>query len=111
MKGKAVVLGMAILLSGFVGSVFAEEQVIEEKIVKNCPICGPEEKMMGKDDISYEYEGKTYHFCSQDCLKAFKEDPAKFVKKMDEVMSEGLREDHDPKSHSGHEDHDGHDHK
>ncbi len=111
MKGKAVVLGMAILLSGFAGSVFAEEQTTEENVVKICPICGPEEKMMGKDDISYEYEGKTYHFCSQDCLKAFEEDPAKFVKKMDEAMSEGSHEDHDHKNHSDHKDHEGHDHK
>ena len=97
MNKKVLVLGMAILLSGFVGSVFAEKQTTEEKVVKICPICGPEEKMMGKDDISSEYKGKTYHFCSQECLKAFQEDPAKFAKKMDEAM--------------GGESHAGHDHK
>jgi Cu+-exporting ATPase len=109
MKSKAMVLGMAILFSGLVGSVFADEQIKEENVVRICPICGPEEKMMGKDDISYEYEGKTYHFCSQDCLKSFKDDPAKFVKKMDDAMNEESHEDHE--SHSDHEGHDDHGHK
>ncbi len=111
MNKRVLVLSMAILFSGFSGFVFANEQAKDENVVKVCPICGPEEKMMGKDDISYEYEGKTYHFCSQDCLKAFKEDPTKFAEKMDEGMSGRSLEDHDHKSHSGHEGHDNHDHK
>lgn len=111
MKVKVLVLGMAILLSGFAGSVFAEEQTTEENVVSICPICGPEEKMMGKDDISYEYEGKTYHFCSQDCLKTFQESPEKFIQKKAEVMDKKSHEGHDHKSHEeqkNHEDHENH---
>lgn len=109
MKARIIVFSMAILLSCFTSFSFAEEQKKSDMVIKICPICGPEEKMMGKDDISYEYEGKTYHFCSQDCLKTFKEDPAKFAQKMDEAMSEGSHEDHS--DHESHDNHDGHDHK
>ncbi len=111
MKKRVMVLSMAILLFSSISFVFAEEQVSNKDVVKICPICDPEEKMMGKDDISYEYEGKTYHFCSQDCLKAFKENPEKFAKKMDEDMNVESHEGHDHKDHSDHKDHDGHDHK
>src|SRR5688500_11745816 len=29
---------------------------------------------------SYEYEGRTYYFCSSHCLNEFREDPERFVK-------------------------------
>ena len=44
------------------------------------PVCGMEvrqEDAFGRA----EYEGKTYHFCSESCLKAFQADPAKYVGK------------------------------
>ncbi len=97
MKKKAIVFSMAILLFSSISFVFAQEQVSNENVVKICPICGPEANMMGKDDIAFEYEGKTYHFCSQDCLKAFKKDPEKFAKKMDEGMNVESHEGHDHK--------------
>lgn len=28
---------------------------------------------------STEYEGTTYHFCSEDCYRTFSEDPAQYV--------------------------------
>ena len=28
---------------------------------------------------STEFEGTTYHFCSEDCYRTFTEDPAQFV--------------------------------
>lgn len=40
------------------------------------PVCG---MTVGKDSISYEYQGKTYHFCSDHCLATFKENPQKFA--------------------------------
>ena len=54
MKKRAMVLGMAILLFSSISFVFAEDQVSNEDVVKICPICGPEEKMKGKDDINFE---------------------------------------------------------
>lgn len=43
------------------------------------PVCG-----MQIDEKSatgtFEYEGKTYYFCSANCRDAFKKDPGKYVK-------------------------------
>lgn len=100
------------LKKGTSESVDESQQIKSEDMAKVCPVCGPEEGMAGKDDITYEYEGQTYYFCSPDCLKAFKEDPETFIKKMDgKGMNEESHEGHDHKSHSDHEDHEGHDHK
>ena len=30
---------------------------------------------------SYDYKGKTYHFCSSDCRDRFRESPENFVKR------------------------------
>jgi Cu+-exporting ATPase len=31
--------------------------------------------------VSFEYQGKTYHFCSKGCLQKFREEPERFLKK------------------------------
>ena len=41
-----------------------------------CPISG--DKVSPK--VSYEYKGKTYHFCCAGCINKFKKDPEKYTK-------------------------------
>jgi YHS domain-containing protein len=41
-----------------------------------CPVTGEE----ADPEITYEYEGTTYSFCCNHCLKKFKADPAKYIK-------------------------------
>jgi len=57
------------------------------------PVCGKEVargKILEIDEdkiraeVTYEYKGKTYFFCSNECLEKFKKNPEKYVKK-DEV--------------------------
>ncbi len=31
--------------------------------------------------IKYEYNGKIYYFCSEECLEAFKENPERYTEK------------------------------
>jgi len=79
-------------------AVVAEEGAAEEA-PKFCPICGPG-MMLSDPEFVYEYEGKTYGFCSLACLNAFKNDPEKFVP------------EHDHEAHAhGQGDHEGHDHE
>jgi YHS domain-containing protein len=43
------------------------------------PVCG----MVVKEETakgSYDYKGKKYYFCSNECLEAFKKDPEKYTK-------------------------------
>lgn len=44
------------------------------------PVCG----MIVKEDSAkgtFEYNGKTYYFCSEFCLEEFKKNPEKYLKK------------------------------
>lgn len=42
------------------------------------PVCGASVTPM-TSTTSTEYDGTTYHFCSEDCYHTFSEDPAMFV--------------------------------
>ena len=42
-------------------------------------VCGME--VDEKGTVKTEYEGETYHFCSQSCKQTFEESPEKFIKK------------------------------
>jgi P-type Cu+ transporter len=43
------------------------------------PVCGMD---VGTDtEFTYDYEGQTYYFCSQDCLDSFKSDPLMYLEK------------------------------
>lgn len=86
MKSKIIGLGLAfVLFNG--GYSFAEEAATKAttqeenggKIAhKYCPVCGPEAETEGLS-VSYKYKGKKYSFCSIDCVKAFKENPEKYL--------------------------------
>jgi len=43
----------------------------------SCPVLGT--TMPKKDMIKYDYKGKTYYFCCQDCVTKFKANPQKYI--------------------------------
>lgn len=51
---------------------------------KICPVSG--EKIDEKLKATYEYEGKIYNFCCAMCIDAFKNDPQKYIKKVEEEL-------------------------
>ncbi len=40
------------------------------------PVCG----MMGREELSYEYAGRTFYFCSALCRKKFVKSPETYIK-------------------------------
>jgi len=50
--------------------------------LKTCIVSGEKLGEMGKP-IVYVSEGREFKFCCKDCIKDFKKDPAKFVKKLE----------------------------
>jgi len=44
------------------------------------PVCGMEIKDISKAE-KFEYNGKTYYFCSALCMVQFQNDPEKYIKK------------------------------
>jgi len=64
-----------------------KESVLEEAVNvgnKTCPVTG--EKIDEKTMAAHEYEGKIYNFCCPDCIKEFKKDPEKYIKKVNEEL-------------------------
>jgi YHS domain-containing protein len=38
--------------------------------------------------LTYEYQGKTIGFCCEDCIKAFKKNPEKYLKKLEKQQKQ-----------------------
>ena len=43
------------------------------------PVCGME-LMPGNEEAEFQYQGKTYRFCSRECRDLFAANPAEYVK-------------------------------
>src|SRR5882724_633598 len=52
--------------------------------LKTCVVSGEKLGEMGKPYV-FTHEGREVQLCCKDCLKDFKKDPAKFVKKIEEA--------------------------
>lgn len=85
---KRIICLSIIGLFVFGGLKFTLAQNTEEKVQavdvgnKICPVSG--EKIDEK--ITYEYQGKIYHFCCLQCIEDFKKDPEKYIKKVEEEL-------------------------
>lgn len=49
-----------------------------------CPVTG--EKIDEETKATYEYKGKIYNFCCAMCIEEFKNDPEKYIKKVEEEL-------------------------
>jgi 3-hydroxybutyryl-CoA dehydratase len=43
------------------------------------PVCGTELKLR-KEQAEFQYQGKTYRFCSRECRDLFADNPTEYVK-------------------------------
>ncbi len=77
-------IGIALLAGPL--STFAADQKAKAKLkpypLKTCVVT--DEKLGGMGDAYvFEYEGREIKLCCKGCLKDFKKDPAKYVKKLE----------------------------
>ena len=79
---KSLVVG--VLLTGVLLplAALAEDAKADTYPLKTCVVSGEKLGEMGKPYI-YTYEGREIRFCCKGCVKDFKADPAKFLKKLD----------------------------
>jgi YHS domain-containing protein len=54
--------------------------------LKTCVVSGEKLGEMGKP-VVYEYKGREIKFCCKDCIKDFKKNPDKYIKKLDQAES------------------------
>jgi YHS domain-containing protein len=94
MKTLKVLLAAALMatLLAPLASVAADKKAEKLKPypLKTCIISGDKLGEMG-DPFVYAYEGREIKFCCKGCLKDFKKDPAKYVKKIDEEAAKAKK--------------------
>jgi hypothetical protein len=79
-------LSAAVVALPFVGS--AEEKKAEKAKpypLKTCVVSGEDLDSMG-EPYSFKHEGRDVKLCCKSCLKDFKKDPAKYLKKLDSAQ-------------------------
>jgi YHS domain-containing protein len=79
----AGVLLAAFCAAPFVGLADDAKPKLKPYPLKTCIISGDKLGEMG-DPYVYEYKGREIKFCCKSCVKDFKKDPEKYLKKIDE---------------------------
>jgi YHS domain-containing protein len=104
---RVMMVFVFLLFLGGPGVAFAEDDqsgpVVsdeEGEAPAYCPVCGPEED----DELPflYKYNGKRYRFCSLECMRAFRSDPAAYAGTEDGASSAA---GHEGYTHHDHKDH------
>lgn len=75
---KSIVLVVFVFFSLMILSAGIAQQKADEKVV--CAVSG-DTMLKSQAKGSYEYEGKTYYFCCENCKDKFVKDPAKYIGK------------------------------
>jgi YHS domain-containing protein len=68
----------------------ASEAKLKPYTLKICIVSGEKLGEMG-DAFGFKYEGREIKFCCQGCVKDFKKDPAKYVKKIEEAEAKARK--------------------
>jgi len=81
----AGILAVTILTTPFVG-LGADKKADKPKpyTLKTCPVSEQKLGEMGKP-VVYVHEGREVKFCCKDCIKDFKKDTAKYIKKIEQA--------------------------
>ena len=82
-------MAAAAVLAGFLVAPFTSGAADEKKAekakpytLKTCPVSDEKLGEMGAPYV-FTHEGREVKLCCKSCLKDFKKDPAKYIKKMD----------------------------
>ena len=85
MKLRIASTALAIALTAALGTVRAEEKPAAKPYpLTTCVVSGEKLGSMGKP-FSYDHEGREIRFCCKNCVKDFKKEPAKYLKKLDDA--------------------------
>ena len=77
MRRSAVAIALIVVLAATSMTVWAQAKKAPEKAKD--PVCGI---MVDKDpNLSTEYKGERYYFCSKADMEKFKKEPEKYAKK------------------------------
>jgi len=81
----------AILLTASVGRAADNtSEKLKPYPLESCVVSGEKLGEMGKPFV-YQYEGREIKFCCKNCLKDFKKDTAKYIKKIEEAEAKAKK--------------------
>jgi YHS domain-containing protein len=85
-------LTLAVLLATALSAVAADNKDAKQKPypLDKCVVSDEKLGEMGKPYV-FKYEGREVQLCCKSCLKDFKKDPAKYVKKIDEAEAKAKK--------------------
>jgi YHS domain-containing protein len=90
----SILAGPLAAMAGDASDTKAAEQKTNSKLkpytLKTCIVSGDKLGEMGEPYV-YEYEGREIKFCCKGCLKDFKKEPAKYVKKIKEAEAKAKK--------------------
>ena len=81
-----IALALAVVGTAYLAAAADEKPKTKLKpyTLKTCVVSGDKLGEMG-DAYVFEYEGREIKFCCKGCVKDFKKDPAKYLKKIEEA--------------------------
>lgn len=86
---------LAILLTAVAGSVSSSFGADKDAKTKPYPLdkCVVSDEKLGEMGKPYvfKYEGREVQLCCKNCLKDFKKEPAKYLKKLDEAEAKAKK--------------------
>jgi YHS domain-containing protein len=90
---KPLIVG--VLLAAFCAAPLAglaadKKPKLKPYTLKVCIVTGEKLGEMG-DPFVYEYEGREIKFCCKGCVKDFKKEPAKYIKKIEEAEAKAKK--------------------
>ena len=89
LKWMQTLCAAAIMSLGLGAATFAEDKAPAKEDnypLETCVVSGEKLGSMG-EAVAYKHEGRTVKFCCSHCVGTFKEDPAKYLKKLDEAAA------------------------
>ncbi len=86
----AVVIAAFSLMSSVGHAADNKSEKLKPYPLETCVVSGEKLGEMGKPFV-YQHEGREIKFCCKNCLKDFKKDTAKYIKKIEEAEAKAKK--------------------
>jgi len=86
----AIVIDASLVTASVARAADNKSEKLKPYPLETCVVSGEKLGEMGKPFV-YQYEGREIKFCCKNCLKDFKKDTAKYIKKIEEAEAKAKK--------------------
>ncbi len=86
----AIVIAASLVTASVARAADNKSEKLKPYPLETCVVSGEKLGEMGKPFV-YQYEGREIKFCCKNCLKDFKKDTAKYIKKIEEAEAKAKK--------------------